>query len=55
MGLFDKIKNEFIDIIEWTDTTTDTISWKFPRYQNEIKNFKNFTFHSGLNIRYSIF
>ncbi|RAJ06706.1 membrane protease subunit (stomatin/prohibitin family) [Chitinophaga skermanii] len=37
MGLFDKIKGEFIDIIEWVDTTSDTIVWKFPRYQNEIK------------------
>jgi membrane protease subunit (stomatin/prohibitin family) len=37
MGLFDKLKNEFIDIIEWTDNTSDTIVWKFPRYQNEIK------------------
>ncbi len=37
MGLFDKIKGEFIDIIEWTDNTSDTIIWKFPRYQNEIK------------------
>ena len=37
MGLFDKLKNEFIDIIEWQDNTTDTIIWKFPRYQNEIK------------------
>jgi membrane protease subunit (stomatin/prohibitin family) len=38
MGLFDKIRNEFIDIIEWVDQTNDTIIWKFPRYQNEIKN-----------------
>ncbi len=42
MGLFDKVKeklvNEFIDIIEWQDDTKDTIVWKFPRYQNEIKN-----------------
>ncbi|WP_431210906.1 SPFH domain-containing protein [Puia sp. P3] len=37
MGLFDKIRNEFIDIIEWVDTTSDTIVWKFPRYHNEIK------------------
>lgn len=37
MGLFDKIRNEFIDIIEWTDNTNDTLVWKFPRYQNEIK------------------
>jgi membrane protease subunit (stomatin/prohibitin family) len=37
MGLFDKIKGEFIDIIEWTDNTSDTIVWKFPRMGNEIK------------------
>lgn len=37
MGLFDKIKGEFIDIIEWTDSSNDTIVWRFPRYQNEIK------------------
>ena len=37
MGLFDKLRGEFIDIIEWVDTTSDTIVWKFPRYQNEIK------------------
>jgi membrane protease subunit (stomatin/prohibitin family) len=38
MGLFDKLKNEFIDIIEWTDNSNDTMVWRFPRYQNEIKN-----------------
>ncbi|MDX2174475.1 MAG: SPFH domain-containing protein [Bacteroidota bacterium] len=38
MGLFDKIKNEFIDIIEWVDNSKDTIVYKFPRFQNEIKN-----------------
>jgi membrane protease subunit (stomatin/prohibitin family) len=42
MGLFDKVKtklvNEFIDIIEWADDSKDTIVWKFPRYNNEIKN-----------------
>lgn len=37
MGLFDKLRNEFIDIIEWVDNTQDTIVWKFPRFQNEIK------------------
>ncbi|NSL86490.1 SPFH domain-containing protein [Chitinophaga sp. Mgbs1] len=37
MGIFDKLRNEFIDIIEWTDMSADTIVWKFPRYQNEIK------------------
>jgi membrane protease subunit (stomatin/prohibitin family) len=38
MGLWDKIKNELIDIIEWTDDSNNTMVWKFPRHQNEIKN-----------------
>jgi membrane protease subunit (stomatin/prohibitin family) len=33
----DKIRGEFIDIVEWTDDTRDTIVWRFPRYENEIK------------------
>jgi len=37
MGIFDKLKNEFIDILEWTDDSTNTMVWRFPRYQNEIK------------------
>lgn len=38
MGLFDKIRGEFIDIIEWLDDTQDTIVYRFERYNNEIKN-----------------
>ncbi|WP_297704140.1 SPFH domain-containing protein [uncultured Eudoraea sp.] len=42
MNLFDEIKkklsHEFIDIVEWIDTTNDTIVHRFERYQNEIKN-----------------
>ncbi|MBN2653229.1 MAG: SPFH domain-containing protein [Spirochaetales bacterium] len=38
MGLFDKLKGEFIDIIEWIDNSQDTIVYKFERYNNEIKN-----------------
>lgn len=37
MGLINRLRNEFIDIIEWVDDTQDTIVWKFPRYQNAIK------------------
>jgi membrane protease subunit (stomatin/prohibitin family) len=37
MGLFDKLRNEFIDIIQWEDSSGDTLVWKFPRYNNEIK------------------
>lgn len=38
MGLLNRLRNEFIDIIEWVDDTQDTIVWKFPRYKNAIKN-----------------
>ncbi|MBI5494510.1 MAG: SPFH domain-containing protein [Deltaproteobacteria bacterium] len=39
MGLFDKLKGEFVDIVEWVDDSNgQTLVWRFPRYQNEIKN-----------------
>lgn len=38
MGLFDAIKHELIDIIEWIDDDRSTLVWRFPRWQNEIKN-----------------
>ena len=38
MGLWDKIAGQLIDIIEWLDDTRDTMVWRFPRYENEIKN-----------------
>ncbi|HVW95193.1 MAG TPA: SPFH domain-containing protein [Mucilaginibacter sp.] len=37
MGLFNKIFNQFIDVIEWVDNSNNSIIWKFPRYDNEIK------------------
>ena len=42
MAFFNKLKEkafgEFIDIIEWTDSSSDTMIWRFPRYNAEIKN-----------------
>ncbi len=38
MGIFDRLKNELIDIIEFLDNTQDTIVYRFERYNNEIKN-----------------
>ena len=38
MGLFDKLRAEFIDIVEWLDDTNHTLVWRFPRYHNQIKN-----------------
>jgi membrane protease subunit (stomatin/prohibitin family) len=37
MGLWDKIKGEFIDIIEWLDDSSDTMVHRFERHGNEIK------------------
>ena len=39
MGLLDKLRGEFIDIIEWTEPSdSDILCYRFPRYNNEIKN-----------------
>ena len=37
MSLFDKIRGEFVDIVEWLDPTQDTLAYRFERYHNEIK------------------
>lgn len=37
MAFWDKLTNEFVDIIEWLDESSDTLLYRFPRYQNEIK------------------
>jgi membrane protease subunit (stomatin/prohibitin family) len=44
MGLF---TNEFIDIIEWPEQTPNTLVWKFPRFQNEIKMNAKLTVREG--------
>ena len=38
MGLLSWMKGQFIDIIEWLDDTNNTLVWRFPRHNNEIKN-----------------
>lgn len=38
MGFMDKLRGELVDIIEWVDDSRTTLAWRFPRYQNEIKN-----------------
>jgi membrane protease subunit (stomatin/prohibitin family) len=37
MAIWDKLKGELIDIIEWLDDTRDTMVWRYPRSDNEIK------------------
>jgi len=38
MGLMDFIKGELIDVIEWTDDSRDTLSFRFPDDDKAIKN-----------------
>ena len=38
MGLMDFIKGELIEIIEWTDDSRDTLSYRYPDDDKEIKN-----------------
>jgi len=37
MGLFSKLFHEFVDVIEWTDDSSNTMVYRFERYGNEIK------------------
>ncbi len=37
MSLWEKATAELLDIIEWTDDSIDTLVWRFPRFDNEIK------------------
>ena len=37
MGLWNRIRGEFVDVIEWLDDTNDTMVYRFERYGNEIK------------------
>jgi len=48
MGLLDKLRGELIDIIEWTEpSNNDILCYRFPRYQNEIKNGAKLTVREG--------
>ena len=38
MGLIDFIKGEFLEIIEWTEDSRDTLAWRFPDDDKAIKN-----------------
>lgn len=42
MSIFDKVKeaamNQFIEVIEWLDASQDTLLYRFPVYNQEIKN-----------------
>jgi excisionase family DNA binding protein len=37
MGLIDYLKTQFLEIIQWQDDSRDTLSWRFPDEDKEIK------------------
>lgn len=37
MGLWDSVRNQFIEVIEWTDSSNDTMVYRFPVENKEIK------------------
>jgi membrane protease subunit (stomatin/prohibitin family) len=48
MSLWDKLRGEFIDIIEWTEPSqNDILAYRFPRYNNEIKMGAKLTVREG--------
>lgn len=38
MGIIDYLKTQFLEIIQWEDDSRDTLSWRFPDQDKEIKN-----------------
>ncbi len=47
MGLFDFIKNQFIEVIEWTEQDRDVLVYRFPVAGKEIKNGAQLTVREG--------
>ena len=38
MGLFDFIKKQFIDVLEWSESGDGVLAWRYPMADNEIQN-----------------
>ena len=47
MGLFSKLMGQLIDVIEWTDSSDDTMVYRFDRQDNEIKMGAQLTVREG--------
>lgn len=47
MSLWDKVRGELIDIIQWTDDSSDTLVYRFERYNNQIKYGARLTVREG--------
>src|SRR5881397_673754 len=50
MAVMDKLRGEFIDIIEWTEPAqNEVLAYRFPRYENEIKMGAKLVVREGQN------
>ena len=48
MGLWDKLRGELIDIVEWLEPNgSELLAYRFPRYQNDIKYGAKLTVREG--------
>ncbi|MCC6951900.1 MAG: SPFH domain-containing protein [Phycisphaerales bacterium] len=47
MGIFDRLKKELIDIVEFLDDSNNTLCFRFERFQNEIKNHAKLVVREG--------
>ena len=47
MGIWDKVRGELIDIVQWIDDTNDTVVFRFERYNNQIKYGAQLTVREG--------
>ncbi|MEL6316809.1 MAG: SPFH domain-containing protein, partial [Pseudomonadota bacterium] len=47
MGLWDAIFGQFIDVIDWTDDSSDTMVWRYERHNSEIKYGAKLTVREG--------
>ncbi len=47
MSIWDKVRGELIDIVQWIDDTNDTMVYRFERYNNQIKFGAQLTVREG--------
>ncbi len=47
MGVWDKVRGELVDVVQWIDDTNDTIVYRFERYNNQIKYGAQLTVREG--------
>ena len=52
MGLMDYLKGQFLEIIQWTDDSRDTLSWRFPDEDKEIKRGAQLIVRESQNVQF---